>query len=449
MAEGGPPTFGPSEQMRLIAMGRADQVRARWGQKVVWVLGLAVVLGLVGLGAWLITIYFLTEHHLRQAHHHLDQQHFPQAWAQLKKAETFRPRSPKIHLLLARTARRMHKFADADAELRKIRELRGGRDTEEEQLERLMLRAQTGEVEEVFPSLVGYVKEKKPQESLVVEALADGFVAQRLLVPAEEYVDRWVKLNPNNVEALLLQGAFLEYSGGMLEAEASYTRRPELDAGREETRLRLALVCLGQQHDKEALEHFQRLLRQNPNLTGIRLGVIRAHRSLGNLKEARAAVDDYLKSFPDDPQGWQEKGRVAMEEGEYAEAEKWLRRALQDNPHNPEALYSLITCLRRLGRDAETAEPLRKMNQLTQDTKRLEDLFRFKFPSRSKDVSLLYEMGDLSERIGQEEEANRWFARALREDPYHEKTLKAVIARLEKAGEKALAQEFRARLAKE
>jgi len=417
--------------------------------KVGWGLGLALVLGLVGVGGGLITLHLLAEHHLGQARLAIERQRLPQAWDHLSKAKTFRPGSPEVHLLLARVARRMHNFKEADACLEKARALRGGRQTEAEQLERLMLRAETGNVEEVYPQLWVYVKEDRPEAPLVLEALAYGFLGQRLVLRAEECLGLLLKKQSDNIEALEMKGMLSEFIGAREEATARYSRVLELDPDREESRLRLADVCLKQQHDKQALKHFQRLLQQKPGSKEARLGAAQAHRGLGNLPAARAIVDEFLREFPDDPQAWEERGRIALEEGDHAEAEKWLRRVLEKKPNETEVLYGLVGCLRRLGRADEAAPYARKMDQINRDAQKLGELFRSKFSPHPNDVETLYEMGVLAERTGQEEEADRWFARALKEDPYHQPTLKALIKRLEKAGDKDrdLIERLRARLA--
>ena len=77
-----------------------------WGKaKLVRIFAFGLVLSLIGLGGWLITIHFLTEHHLQQAQRAYDRQHYSEALKHLNKADEFRPRSPEIQLRLARVHR--------------------------------------------------------------------------------------------------------------------------------------------------------------------------------------------------------------------------------------------------------------------------------------------------------------------------------------------------------
>jgi len=129
--------------------------------RLVRISALGLLLGLIGLGGWLITIHFLAEYHLRQARRAYDRQRYPEALKHLNKANNLRPRSPEIHMRLARVNRLLGEFSKADEHLRRYTDLQG--QTEEGQLERLMLRAQTGEAEKVVRLLVRYVQEKRPK----------------------------------------------------------------------------------------------------------------------------------------------------------------------------------------------------------------------------------------------------------------------------------------------
>src|SRR5947209_4632025 len=192
-----------TEQLRRIVMGEAHQDRlfrsrssnevalgsgtpsalrqeqrhgtaAGLRTKLLRIFAVGLVLSLIGLGGWLITIYFLTEYHLRQAKRAFGHQRYSEAWDHLNKANRFRPRSPEIHLWLARVARLRFDFPKADEFLRRYKELQG--QTEEEQLERLMLRAQTGEAEKVYHQLWPYVEEERPEASLILQAMTYGLM---------------------------------------------------------------------------------------------------------------------------------------------------------------------------------------------------------------------------------------------------------------------------------
>src|SRR5262249_55689641 len=162
--------------------------------------GLLLVLGLISLGGWLITIHFLAERYLRQAQRALERQRYAQAWEDLNRAKTFRPRSFEIHLQLARVARQLGKLEQADEHLRRCLDLHGRSPTEADHIKSLLLRAQIGEVESVFPYLWPYVKEKRPEAAAVPDAQCYGFVGKQLLARAEWCIRRWRQIDPDNIQ---------------------------------------------------------------------------------------------------------------------------------------------------------------------------------------------------------------------------------------------------------
>jgi tetratricopeptide (TPR) repeat protein len=391
-----------------------------------------------------------TAQHLRQAQRAFDRQRYQEAWAHLTKANDLQPRSPEIQLRLARVARLLGHFKQADQHLNRCKDLRGEH-TEEEQLERLMLRAQTGEVEKVLSKLWPYVEKKRPEASLVLEALSYGFLGQELYVPAQRCLNEWEKIDPDNIQALLYGGWFLDRNGGgSPESREKYLHALELDPSRTDIRLRLAQAYLNQQNDRKAIEHFKQVLKQQPDNEMAQLGLAQATLSMGKSEEARELLRTFLLKHPDNALALREIGKVELNEGHYAEAEKWLRRALKYNPNDGLAMYSLLTCLRRRGDKPEVKAEIAKidarMKMINVAGRRLDELIRNKMLAHPKDPELYYEAGTIYEQLGEEKEAAAWYARALRYDPKHQRALKAAVKYLKKIGDNEQADELRRRI---
>lgn len=409
--------------------------------------GLLLVLGLISLGGWLITIHFLAERYLRQAQRALERQRYAQAWEDLNRAKTFRPRSFEIHLQLARVARQLGKFEEADEHLRRCLDLHGGYPTEADQLERLLLRAQTGEVEVVFPYLWPYVEEKRPEAAAVLEALCYGFVGEQLMAMAERCIRRWRQIDPDNIQALVCEGWFWDQSGGPTpEAQENYARALELDPKRDDIRLRLGIAYLRAQNERKAIACFKEVLRQDPHNEGAQLGLATATRDIGKWKEARAMLTRFLEEHPNSAEALRELAQVAMEENNYPEAEKLLRQVLEKEPYDYRALYGLHVCVRQSGRKVEGRELSVRLERVRRLERSLDNLIRGKLRAQPKDPEVRYQVGLLYEQLGVEASASQWFLRTLQVDGDHQGALKSMVRHHEKKGEKEKADEYRSRI---
>ncbi|MBI1918212.1 MAG: tetratricopeptide repeat protein [Planctomycetes bacterium] len=412
------------------------------------IFALSLVLSLIGLGGWLITIHFLAEYHLRQARRALDHQRYPETLEHLNKANGLRPGSAEIHMRLARIHRLLGAFPKADEHLNRYKELQG--QTEEGQLERLMLRAQTGEVEKVFPLLWRYVEKKRPEAPVVLQALSYGFIEQELNGPAQKCLEKWLELDPDNIQALVIEAWLKDRNGaGTPEARENYLRALDLDPSRADIRLRLAHAYLGQQRDRDAIEAYKQVLRQEPDNAPAQLGLAQATLNFGKVKEAREMLRNFLEAHPNNATALYAMGMAAMQENKYPEAEKWLRQALKQNPNDGAAMHNLIDSLRRQGHEensGEIPEIRRRIERVTQDHRRLDDLKRNKLAMPPFDPNVCYEVGVIYDRLGEESQAAQWFARALKSDPNHQNALRAGIKYLEKRGDKETAATLRARM---
>src|SRR5439155_15588999 len=191
--------------------------------------------------------------------------------------------------------------------------------------ERLMLRAQTGEVEKVFRLLWRYVEEKKPEASQVLQALSYGFLRQELYGPAQKCLNEWRKVDPDNIQGLVCEAWFLDRNGGgSPEARENYLRALELDPSRADIRLRLANAYLNQQRDRDALEAFKQVLKQQLDNPVAQLGLAQATLNRGEGKEATEMLQNFLEENPDNAMALYLMGMAAMQKDDYPKAEKWL-----------------------------------------------------------------------------------------------------------------------------
>jgi tetratricopeptide (TPR) repeat protein len=401
-----------------------------------------LLLALIGVGVTVASHHLLADRHLRRAKEALGRQRYAGAREELRQALLYRPGSAKLHLLAGRVARQMNDLKEAEQHLHRCEETQQGQN-EESQLEHLMLRAQSGDIDDVLLELWPYVRDKKPQAALVLEALTNAYLRTARNPGAVECLARWLELEPDNVRALELRGVLAEREGNLILATDSYTRALELDREQRDLRLSLVSVLLSRQQFSQAVPHCNRLLKEDPNIPTPLLGLAVARRGLGELPAARECIERYLAGQPDDVEGLVEASHIALDQQRIGDAEKYLRRALRLAPHHRQVHYNLVGCLTKQGKEAEAAEHRRQFTAIEKDLREREKLRRGLY-SRPHDLGLLYEMGANCLRNGLDSEGLAWLRQALDNNPRHQPTLRLLTRYYEDKGDHDRAAVYRA-----
>ena len=424
-APAGPP---PGEGWRWPARWRAGLARqARrphfWAALVVLgVLVVAFILVFPHLWAW---------YHFRAARSALEQFHNPQAIRHLLACREVWPNNPDVQLMAARAARRARTYRDAEILLDNYRRVRGL--DEALSFEQLLLSAERN-VDSVAEVCRRHVEENHPEAVLILEALTRGFLRQYQLGPARFCLGEWLKRQPDNPQALCLQGEIhLDYEHSQVGALASYRRAVELDPDHEEARLGLAIVLLQCQTFAEAAGHLEYLRKCQPDNLHIQVGLAECRRGLGKGAEALRLVESVLARRPEYPQALALRGQLALDQGQFAAAEDYLRRAVELNPRDQRTRYNLILCLNRNGKFAEARRHKRKHKRMEEDLKQFHTIVTRDLARRPHDPALHYTLGRLLLRSGHRGEARRWLQSALRLDPQYAPARQALAEYYQKA----------------
>src|SRR5207237_7754119 len=120
------------------------------------------------------------------------------------------------------------------------------------------------------------------------------------------------------------------------------------------------------------------------------------------------------------------RGRLALDQGQYADAESWLRQALDADPNNCVARYNLTSCLLALDKADEARKQELWSKQIQDDLARYDRIISHQFLEKPHNAALHCELGQLLLRLGRIEEGRRWLDSALREDPAYAPALKAL-----------------------
>ncbi len=306
------------------------------------------VLGLLGVVSWLLWKPCLAEYHLRAARSAVERSHNLGAQYHLQRCLTLSPRQPGAVLLAARVAWRVGSFDVADECLEQYQDAHGADD--ELVLERVLLRAARGEVDEVSAYCRARVADDHPSASVIREAVVTGFIQVYRLHEAESALRDWLQQEPDSVPALLLDATLHELRLHRSEALECYRRVVELDADHDEARLRMVGVMIQQSDGQEALAHAEYLLKKLPDNPQVRLRLAQCQGLCGQQDEARATLDELLRLKPDYAPALAEGGKLALRNQDAVRAEEMLREAVRLDPSDLDARYNLTQALTRNGK---------------------------------------------------------------------------------------------------
>ncbi|MFO0841150.1 MAG: tetratricopeptide repeat protein [Gemmataceae bacterium] len=375
--------------------------------------GLLIVL--VGLGLWQVSRYFLAEYHIKQAARALERQRYRFALEGYQKAAGYRQGSAALHLQLARAARRVGNLPMARDHLLRCRELQNGV-SEEQQVEAYLVRAQSGEVDEVYRFLVPYLTEEGPFTTLVLEALVRAYMARYQADLAARHIHRWLELEPDNVEAIFRRGTLYAQQQNTKGAAADYQRVLELDESRTEVRAPYAEILRVEKKFEEAAEQYRLVLERLPQDVTALVGLALCYVEVGKADRAR----EQMLAVPEEDESADAsyaRGLVEMRSNRPERAEPYLRRALVRDRGHFDACYNLMLCLTRLGRGEEAGTVKARLEQIEADQKRLIAISTREMDASPSNPDLHCELGEIYQRLGHPERGARWFRTALRHDP--------------------------------
>jgi tetratricopeptide (TPR) repeat protein len=391
---------------------------------------LALILAAAGVNLW-------AWHHFREANRLAERQQFAGAHAHYVHCLRVWRWSASTYLAAGRTARRAGLYLEVEQHLAEAGKLQGGAPAHwfPLALESLLLRAQTGDVGEVEEVLWGYVRRDTAEAPLVLEALARGYVRVLRLGTALRCLRMLLEREPDHVGALVMRGWIREGGGEPEEASKDYRRALELDPEREDARLGLARILV-RDRPQEACAHFEFLIARQPGNVEALEGLAEAYGTMGEPEKARPLHDAVLAKDPGNSRALAGLGALALAAGRTADGEALLRRAIAADPANLEAHYQLYLCLvQQPGRAAEAAAQRDTHQRVEADRMRLAQIAGKRMTSTPNDPNLHYELGALYLQYGKPDVGIRWLASALKLDPTHQASHRALYDYFQRTGQ--------------
>jgi tetratricopeptide (TPR) repeat protein len=389
-----------------------------------------VLLVLLPLGT-AVGVYAYALHQWQAAELALEQDQAEQAHDRLSLCRWVWPRSTRVYILSARAARLSGHMDEADAYLKECLRLEGGL-TEATQLEFLLMRAQTGEEDEVADVLSSYVTNKHPESALILKTLAGAYMHDLRFGLAHTWLSRWIDEVPSAAQAFYWRGWVLDRLSNLDEAMKDYERALERDPDLVPVRLRMAELYLEKSRPADALPHLERLARQFPERPDVlaRLGHCRFLQ--GQPAEARRLLEAARQQLPDDSALLLNLAKLELQEDRPVQAERLLRHALEVDPTDVVAEYTLVNCLQNQGRKQEAAPLLEHCIKQRTALDEANKLLKDEAAHTSRDPEAAARIGAALLRIGRERQAMYWLEQALLRDPAHQAAHQALADYFEK-----------------
>jgi predicted Zn-dependent protease len=450
----------PLEESAAVLTSSSPQRSSWWGglvrRPLAWlraVLGhplrsltIAVLLLLIGTGGSMAGMWLWASYHLRAGRTALERYHTAEAVQHLQAALSIWPRDPEALLLAARAARRSGAFEAADQFLDLYQQSR--KEDEALTLERICLRAQRGEPDSVANYCRRLIEQNDPAVPLIYEAMAQGFARNYQPHKAESVLRSWLEQEPNNPQALLLQGQIFADTMRHTEAIKSYRAALMADPTLDEARLRLGEILMQLGSIEEAQPHLEYLRSRLPDNPRVQVYLARIQDRQGHSEEAERMLDEVLAHQPHFAPALVDRGILALRAGQFAEAEKYLRAAVLYDPSDFQAHDRLAFCLEQNGKLAEADKEREHLKQMEKDLKDIQDIAKGELEQRPHDPDLHYHIGMIALRAGAVAEGLRWLHNALKEDPNHQGAHKALAEHYQRIGDLSRAREHRQKLTK-
>jgi tetratricopeptide (TPR) repeat protein len=378
---------------------------------------LVLALVALGVGGKVLFDQGWAWYHFRAGKVELERHHNLRALEHLEACLQTWPRDPDALFLTARACGRLGDFDRAEAYLKQCEGTH--RLAEDVGLERVLLRAARGDVDGVSGYCRALIDKGHPAASLLFEAMISGYLRVYRFADAGRYLEQWLKKQPDNPQALLLQGRLFEQLNNHAEAAAAFQRVLDLDPEQNEARLLLAGILLDLRKGQEALPHLQRLRDELPGHRLIQVLLARCLDHVGRRSEAQTVLDDLLSGQQTYAPALAERGKLAVREGDLELAESLLREACLREPGDYSAHYQLYLCLTLRDKKSEAKEVLQRMNEINENQAKIREITGGKMQRAPRNPEVHYELGATLLRAGSVEEGLQWLQSALKLDPKH------------------------------
>lgn len=351
----------------------------------------------------------------------------------LARAERLSPKNARTALLRARLDRKRGQF-DKMAEHLQFAAAQG---TSKSLVagEQLLAELQSGALPAVDPRVANLFVKGELEGDEISEAYVLGCLRNYDFEPAFALLASWEADFPNDPRPNFLRGRIIEHQRWEKKASDEYIAASRKAGGvYAPAEYNLARIASENQDDQGALEYYRRCRTGLDVPAAALLGEAAA---LRRLKQADAAEKILLGTdFDDRSQLAQqlielgepierataayeaERGSVAEALEKYADAETWLKAALEQNPLDWKLRNRYATVLSRLGKRMEAAAEFEKVAAAEKAVSSCDALIE-RLKKNPADVEARYELGLIFLEHISKRQGITWLRSVLQYDPHH------------------------------
>jgi tetratricopeptide (TPR) repeat protein len=403
-----------------------------------------LLISLIGLGLIMAGNSLRAWHTYRAAREAIEVGNYQEAAELLQKCLQAWPGDGQVHFLMARTARVLGEYDKAREHLAKCEELHWSSGAIE--MEEILARAQQGEFPQFEETLIVWASQDNEDTATVLEILARHYASNSQIPQALYWGDKLLQRAPRNVNAIFAMARIHEAANHQTEALRYYRQAVQKLPENDNWRLALATALLRFGHFQEAVGEFEKVQEHAKAAEPVLFGLARCYRNLGRTTEATKLLHRLIDAHPNWWELWAERGQLALQKANRAEAEKCFRKAVGLYPHDPDTLYDLFLCLRQKGQRTQTEEERQiraRYLKIMDDRKRLNTLIAQEMPKQAANPAIAFEIATLFQRLGEEKPAMYWFQKTLQLRPLHLGARKALAAYHGKIGKTESANRVR------
>lgn len=327
------------------------------------------------------------------------------------------PENAEVHLLLARTYRRLGEFQRMIETLRMADQLHAPQT--KVQLEYTLANAQIGRVSNSEHEFGRLLQNPGDDGKEICEAFTNGYFLMNHDQAALQIIDAWKRDFPDDPLPLIFEASYFERISDHTKAISVHERILHLVPQRHDLRVRLGEQFLIVQEPERARHEALCALKSEPNNVAAKILLAKCLHSDGNLSAAIDLLKELIVQQPNLAELHTVLGRVLMEHGRLEEAFQQLSRALCLRSFDHQIEYSLATALVRLGREADARKHFERV-ALTKEA--LATVSRLKNEVRHSPLNadLRYEIGKLLLEYDDPGQAEIWLRSVLEIDSKHQ-----------------------------